>query len=89
MSEIKKLSDVFSYILSGEYVGERAWQMRDVEVKVEYSTTENTFGYPIRPWFGKHKNVFFWVELVNGYAVAMNENPSRGLFFPVIKIRKS
>jgi len=85
---MKKLSDVFSDILSGEYVGEKAYSMKDVKVKAEYSTTENSFGYPVKPWLGKQKHVFFWVELVNGYAVAMNENPARGLFFPVMKVPK-
>lgn len=38
------------------------------------------------PWVGKHKNVYFWVELENGYAVGLNENPSNGRSFPVIKM---
>ena len=38
-------------------------------------------------WIGKHKYVHNWVELANGYAVGMNENPSRGLTFPVVKLR--
>lgn len=39
-------------------------------------------------WPGPSKNVMYWVELKNGYAIGMNENPSLGLSFPVIKLRK-
>lgn len=38
-------------------------------------------------WPGPHRNVIYWWELENGYAVGWNENPSRGWSFPVIKLK--
>jgi hypothetical protein len=38
-------------------------------------------------WKGKHKNVFVWWSLDNGYAVGWNENPSIGWSFPSIKLK--
>lgn len=40
-----------------------------------------------RKWVGTHKNVTYWYELENGYAVGLNENPSRGLSIPVVKLK--
>lgn len=39
-----------------------------------------------RLWPGTQKYVYFWVKLVNGYAVGWNENPSKGWSFPLVKI---
>ena len=35
---------------------------------------------------GKHKKITYWFELSNGYAVGLNENPARGMSFPVEKL---
>jgi hypothetical protein len=59
------------------------WPHLDVQVRIKRS------GEVFKPWPGPHKNVHVWWELENGYAVAMNENPSRGLSFPVIRMNES
>jgi hypothetical protein len=41
---------------------------------------------PITPF--KHKYVYTWWELENGYAVGWNENPSRGWSFPIMRIKE-
>jgi hypothetical protein len=67
----------------GEFHNTRAYTFRRVKVfKQHKTTTKNTEDR----WIGTHKNVYVWYELVNGYAVGMNENPSRGLSFPVVKM---
>ncbi len=57
----------------------RAFAMRNVGVKEEIDD---------RPWIGSAKNVHVWWILENGYAVAWNENISRGWSFPVAKMNK-
>lgn len=64
----------------GEYRDDRAQLYADVEVVREYDGTKHGEGWP-----GKHKNVYCWVALANGYAVGWNENPARGWSFPVIR----
>ena len=64
----------------GEYRDDRAQRYADVEVVREYDGTKHGEGWP-----GKHKNVYCWVALANGYAVGWNENPARGWSFPVIR----
>lgn len=59
----------------------RARKYADIEVIKEYDARD-------KPWIGKHKNVTYWWELVNGYAVGLNESPSHGMGFPVEKIKK-
>lgn len=72
------LKDVMPYeFMGGEFDDTRAYQMKDVKVICEHRHN---------PWIGIHKNVFFWWSLENGYAVAFNENPSRGWSFPVKKL---
>lgn len=63
----------------GEYELARAQRYADVEVVREFDGTKTT-----ERWPGKHKHVYFWVSLVNGYAVGWNENPGRGWSFPVV-----
>jgi hypothetical protein len=41
----------------------------------------------VKPWPGHHKNVTYWFELENGYAVAFNENPALGWSFPIMRMR--
>ena len=36
---------------------------------------------------GSHRNVYVWWEMVSGHAIGLNENPSRGWSFPVVKLR--
>lgn len=66
----------------GEYAEDRAQKFADVEVVREFNATK-----PSERWPGKHKNVFSWVALANGYAVGWNENPGRGWSFPVVPYR--
>ena len=61
-----------------------AWKLLDEPVKAEYFMS-NTATW--KRWPGVHKNVYCWVELENGKAVAWNENPSKGWSFPVIKLK--
>ena len=67
-----------------EYDDTKAYKMLDRYVLDDH-------GCPMEPienelcWPGSHKNVYFWVELDNGFAVGWNENPSRGWSFPVVK----
>jgi len=62
---------------SGEYSDCESYKMKDVRVLCEHK----------RNWIGIQKNVFVWWELENGYAVAWNENPSRGWTFPLVRIK--
>lgn len=36
--------------------------------------------------FSKHKNVHNWVLLSTGYVVGLNENPARGISYPIKKL---
>jgi hypothetical protein len=67
--------------MSCEFEDDRARKFADIEVISEHHNFS-------KKWIGKQKNVGFWVELSNGYAVGMNENPARGLSFPVIKMER-
>ena len=82
----KTLSDVMpKEFLSGEYNSKIAFKFKDIMVEKEYCCMYSEDSYT--KWPGKHKNVYYWVELENGYAVGLNENPARGWSFPVIKIK--
>jgi hypothetical protein len=80
MSEQKTLQDAMPHEFSG-YMDVPSYKFRDVPVKKEYDGTRFR-------WPGVQKNVYFWVELENGYAVGWNENPSKGWSFPLVKIKK-
>ena len=80
----KTLKDVMpSELVSSEYDDTRAYGMRDVIVLKEHCSLTDQGQYQF--WPGKHKNVYFWVELENGSLVGWNENPARGWSFPVMK----
>ena len=79
----KKLRDWAPYDFLLEFSDTRAAKYLDVPVEEEYGVS--TTG---RRWIGCEKYVFNWVVLKNGYAVGMNENPARGLSFPVVRYRK-
>lgn len=66
-----------------EFYQEKASKFADVEVVEEHMDCEITNW---KRWPGKHKNVHYWVELSNGYAVGFNENPAVGWGFPIIKM---
>ena len=87
-----KLKDEFPELLGIEYRSERAFKFIDVEVVKKYSRIGVRYGkivnIPYKKWIGIHKYVHNWVELENGYAIGMNENPARGLSFPVVRMRK-
>ena len=79
----KTLVEVMPELSKSDHSKIKAHKMKHIVVIAEHGDLcdEN----PI-PWVGKHKNVYFWVELENGYAVGLNENPSNGWSFPVIKM---
>ncbi len=82
--EKKTLKKVMPYEFdSCSYDDTRAYKMKDVLVGEEHCSLFDQDEY--QPWPGTHKNVYFWVELENGYSVGWNENPARGWSFPVIK----
>ena len=63
-----------------EYENSKARKFADIEVVQEYDARE-------KPWIGTHKNITYWFVLKNGYAVGLNENPEKGLSFPVVKVK--
>ncbi len=56
-----------------------SWKYRNVTVEMEHDSRD-------KAWPGKHKNVTYWWELSNGYAVGLNENPSTGISFPFVRL---
>lgn len=83
-----KLIDVMPREFSYEYVDTKAYKMKDIEVVQKYSTVDCGYdSIQVKSFPGTHKNVYVWYELVNGYAVGINENPSRGWSFPVVKVK--
>jgi hypothetical protein len=80
----KTLKDVMpTKFNNGEYVGTKAYSMKDIYVVKEHDSFTDQDNF--KKWPGSHKNVFLWVELENGHCVGWNENPSRGWSFPVFK----
>ncbi len=71
-----RLAEWDSDICSSEYDETRAFKFQNVDILDRMRGN----------WPGPQKNVQYWVTLANGYAVGRNENPSRGLSFPVIKL---
>lgn len=67
-----------------QYEDTQAYQFKDMRVVKEHCPHYQQDYYT--GWIGSHKNVYYWVELENGYAVGWNENPSRGWSFPVLNI---
>jgi len=61
--------------MSGGFRGTQAYGFRMVEVIARHDSSS-------WPWKGAHKKVSYWVELRNGYAVAVNQN-KHGWSFPV------
>lgn len=83
--KLKTLADSMpTELVSYGYEDTRAYKMKDILVIEEHCTLMDQDEY--QRWLGKHKNVYFWVELENGNAVGWNENPGRGWSFPVVKI---
>lgn len=64
--------------VGGEYMDTPSYKLRDIEVTAAYDNRD-------KPWPGPQKNVTAWYVLVNGFAVAWNENVHKGWSFPVIK----
>ena len=83
IKKTKTLKDVLPYEFLSDFTDTKAYKFRDIEVIKEHKGNFSGSNWP-----GKHKNVYFWVELENGYAVGFNENPARGWSFPVIKYKK-
>ena len=76
-----KLKDALpNDFMESEYKNCKARKFANVEVIKEYDSRD-------KRWIGKHKNITYWYELKNGYAVGINENPSRGLNFLVERIK--
>lgn len=85
MNLSRTLSEVLpKCFLSGTYDKTIAFNLRDMKVVQEHSLFYEQDEYS--PWPGKHKNVYFWVELENGLAVGWNENPENGWSFPVLNL---
>ncbi len=85
--EEKTLKDVMPEVLSeidGSYCETQAFEMVNIKVIAEHGSLIDDNP---KKWPGSHKNVYFWAELGNGYAVGWNENPVRGWSFPVFKIK--
>lgn len=86
MDKVITLKDEMPHeLVTSEFDDTRAHGMKDVKV---IRTHGNLGDEHPRAWLGTHKNVYFWVELENGYAVGWNENPARGWSFPVFKLKK-
>ena len=68
---------------SCEYDKTKAYQMMEILVVKHHDSMIDQDEYQF--WPGKHKNIYFWVELENGYLCGWNENPARGWSFPVMK----
>ena len=64
----------------------KAYEFRDVAVVCERALALEDDGIAFKSWPGTHKNVTYWVELENGYAVGFNENVCVGWSFPVVKL---
>ena len=78
LEQIKKLKDVVPHEFHMEYMESEAAKYLEEEVEREY------FAYANQSPF-KHKYIYVWWKLANGYLIGWNENPSRGWSFPVIK----
>ena len=76
----KTLEQVLPYEFGLEFDDTQAYKFKDVRVIKKHDARE-------KPWPGTHKNITYWWELANGYAVGMNENLARGWSFPVIKLK--
>lgn len=72
----------YEYLHDSAFDNEKAHKFDNVQVIWQ----QNVLARITKPWPGKHKNVYFWVILKNGYAVGWNENPSKGWSFPLVKI---
>jgi len=84
-TEDMRLKDIITKDFNPEdYSGERVIKRLNDKVIAKYDARE-------KEWVGKkyHKYVTVWFELETGWAVGMNENPSKGLSFPVIRMPKS
>lgn len=80
----KTLKEVMPDVLvSCEYDNTKAYELKDISVVKEHDLFVDQDEYCF--WPGKHKNVYFWVELENGSLVGWNKNPARGWSFPVMK----
>jgi hypothetical protein len=73
------LKEYFPYIMDSAFDNDRVRRYADIEIINKHDAF-------YKRWIGKHKNVHFWVELSNGYAVGMNESPTFGLGFLIVKI---
>jgi hypothetical protein len=80
----KTLIEVMPLAFRTKFASEEYTQPRYANVKV----TKEHFG-DNNHWPGKHKHVYYWVELENGYAVGWNENPAKGWSFPYLKLPKT
>jgi hypothetical protein len=85
MEKQQTLKEYLSYYSSDIEPGNRIESLLDRKVLKAFSMLD---GHPWASWqeFGKEKNVCSWTIVEGGYAVGMNENPSRGLSWPVKKL---
>ncbi len=82
--KVEVLLDVMIGLDSGyKFLKTKAYQMKNIKVIKEHNFFFEQDEF--QKWPGKHKNVFVWVELENGFLVGCNENMKRGISYPCIK----
>ncbi len=78
----RALSAHFPALLTGDFADSRAFTLRERSViHVFDASCQRRW----RAWPGRHAYVRCWVVLDNGLAVGCNNNPLRGLSFPVLR----
>ncbi len=85
----KRVSDCYLELCAGEFEKAPAHKLRAENVVLEFCRI-NCCGYDtdFTAWPGTQKNVHYWVVTENRHAIGMNENPSIGISFPVIKLNQ-
>ena len=83
-----KLKDWLPREFFVEYMDTPTAKFLDEEVVMDFRSfsLKGELHHEFKAWVGSHQNVYNWVVLKNGYAVGMNENPSRGMSFPIKRL---
>lgn len=74
-----KLSDLLAHLAAN--ADNFPHDLGEIEVVAAHESS-STPSYT--PWPGPQKNVNAWYELANGKSIGVNENPARGITFPVV-----
>jgi hypothetical protein len=77
------MANLGQYISKSNIMGlsNEKWLLKNIDTEVK-EVVDGT----VRRWPGTQKNVFQWYILANGYCVGWNENPSRGWYFPHMRM---